>query len=246
MRGGIAVVDDLSMDRKNLLHDLNAWIASHPEAKGLRTEGFEDGLSMLENGGLAGRFSIVFLDIRMEGMDGLETARRLRNAQTECLIVFVTTEESYSLQAYPLHPFDYLVKPYARERLDRLMNDILRIVNRDADQIDIHIPYGSVTLPVRQIISVVANGHGVRMTLTDRGELIAVNSFAEMSAKLAQWPCFLNINRGILINMDQALCIHDSHVQMSGNLRYPLRVKEQGTLIRQFTQYQIQHRMGGM
>ena len=57
-------------------------------------------------------YQVVFLDICMEGTNGIETARQLRAADPELLIVFVTSSPEYVWDAFPVHPFDYLLKPY--------------------------------------------------------------------------------------------------------------------------------------
>ncbi len=60
---------------------------------------------------------VVFLDIRMPGMSGLELAAM--RAQGRPLVVFVTAYESYALPAYDVEPLDYITKPVTQERLDR-------------------------------------------------------------------------------------------------------------------------------
>ena len=62
-------------------------------------------------------YQVVFLDICMEGTNGIETAQRLRAADPDLLIVFVTSSPEYVWDAFPVHPFDYLLKPYKEESL---------------------------------------------------------------------------------------------------------------------------------
>lgn len=59
---------------------------------------------------------IVFLDIRMPGMSGIEAARHL---YSRCHIVFVTAYDQYALDAFEQGAMDYLLKPVTAERLDR-------------------------------------------------------------------------------------------------------------------------------
>ncbi len=60
------------------------------------------------------RPDIAFLDIRMPGMGGIETARQLYN---RCHIVFVTAYDQYALDAFEQGAMDYLLKPVTAERL---------------------------------------------------------------------------------------------------------------------------------
>lgn len=125
MSNEIAVVDDIAVDRYNLITDICAWLRKKDRADDISVRGFPDGISFLHNGGLSGRISIVFLDICMDSLDGIETAERLRGGRSDSLIVFVTTAREYALAAYPVHPFDYLVKPYDLKRLDQVLSDAL-------------------------------------------------------------------------------------------------------------------------
>ena len=54
---------------------------------------------------------MVFLDIEMEHMDGMETARQIRKKNKIVLIIFVTSHTSYAIEAYSVHPFQFIVKP---------------------------------------------------------------------------------------------------------------------------------------
>ena len=71
-------------------------------------------------------YQVVFLDICMEGTNGIETARILRRADPDLLLVFVTSSPEYVWDAFPVHPFDYLLKPYREEKLFQLADELRR------------------------------------------------------------------------------------------------------------------------
>ena len=56
-------------------------------------------------------YDVIFLDIEMKDMDGMETARQIRKKNGLVLIIFVTTHTSYAIEAYSVHPFQFIVKP---------------------------------------------------------------------------------------------------------------------------------------
>ena len=74
----------------------------------------------------AGPYAVVLLDICMEGTNGIATARLLREKDPHLLIVFVTSSPEYVWEAFPVHPFDYLLKPYKEEKIRQLTAELRR------------------------------------------------------------------------------------------------------------------------
>ena len=241
----IAIVDDLEKDRRDLRRMLETWIPAHwNEIRADFTE-FASARAFLLQGGLSGQYDVVFLDICMEGQNGLEAAAQLRKARVTTTIIFVTTEKDYALEAYAVHPFDFVVKPFEEQKIDRLMRDLEQEFVQEEKTLEIKVPFGTVHVPVSQIVSVVSRGHTVDFKMENGNVITSSLTFSEIVSMFQPYKSFLNINRGVLINMDRALFLKDGCIVMSDRQPYPLRVREQASLIRTFTQYQIKHRMKG-
>lgn len=73
------------------------------------------------------RPEVVLLDIRMPGLDGLETARRLAELPQPPAIVFTTAHGEYALDAFDAHAVAYLLKPVRLERLERALANAGRL-----------------------------------------------------------------------------------------------------------------------
>jgi DNA-binding LytR/AlgR family response regulator len=76
---------------------------------------------------------IIFLDIRMPGLSGIEAARRLYQ---RCHIVFVTAYDQYAVEAFEQGAMDYLLKPVVAERLQRTCERLQQRLDRAPDNID--------------------------------------------------------------------------------------------------------------
>jgi two-component system LytT family response regulator len=72
---------------------------------------------------------VVFIDIQMPGADGLAVVRSIP-AQKTPLIVFVTAYEKYAIEAFEVRAFDYLLKPFDRERFQRTLANVRREMAR--------------------------------------------------------------------------------------------------------------------
>ncbi len=74
---------------------------------------------------------VVLLDISMPGMNGIEIARHLAQAQEPPAIIFVTAYDEHALQAFEVQALDYLMKPVLQERLLAALQRARRIVPRE-------------------------------------------------------------------------------------------------------------------
>lgn len=123
----IAAVDDLPADLERLGAALETYAAQHELT--IEVSGFRSGEELLE-AAASGGFDIVFLDIVMDGIDGLETARRLRALGSEALLVFVTTEAGYALEGYEVEAAGFLVKGADEVLYAEVLNYRMRLLTR--------------------------------------------------------------------------------------------------------------------
>jgi DNA-binding LytR/AlgR family response regulator len=104
------VVDDEPVVRKELVYTLGR-VAPHCKVE--EAESAAEALALLQSSA----FDVVFLDIRMPGVDGLDTAAILKRLPKRPGIVFVTAYPDYALSAFDVAASDYLLKPVTEERL---------------------------------------------------------------------------------------------------------------------------------
>lgn len=73
------------------------------------------------------RPDVVLLDIRMPGLDGIETAHHLNRLETPPAVVFTTAYDEYAIQAFDAQAIGYVLKPIRRERLERALERAARL-----------------------------------------------------------------------------------------------------------------------
>ena len=73
---------------------------------------------------------IVITDIQMPGMDGMETARILRQKNERMVLIFVTAVEEYVFQAFDVAAFHYLVKPFSDEKFEEVVKRAVRSIEK--------------------------------------------------------------------------------------------------------------------
>ncbi len=106
----VLAVDDEAPSLADLVYELKTF-AEVTEV--VEAENADNALRALRSSS----FDVVFLDVRMPGLDGLELGRVLNQFRTPPPIVFVTAFESHAVEAFDVDAVDYLLKPVRRERL---------------------------------------------------------------------------------------------------------------------------------
>lgn len=231
----VVIVDDLESDRTRLATDIRALAERIPRLRVSITTytSAEKYLEVFRRG----EADLAFLDVCMGNMNGIELAQNLRNADPDLLIVFVTTSKEFALEAYPTHPFDYLIKPYEKPQLSRLLLDALRVLRTEEVAIDIRVPRDVKTIPLRAIVSAEARGHKTLLHLEDGTTLESIMSFSEIEQQLGGDPRFLLVNRGILVNLDYAVKPEGDTLIMEHGMQYPLRKRDRAQLASRISNY---------
>lgn len=83
---------------------------------------FSDGMEVLERNT---SYDILFLDIDMPRMNGIETAERLRKTDRRVKIIYVTGYQDYMSRSFAVHPFSFLIKPVRQEEILRQVREAL-------------------------------------------------------------------------------------------------------------------------
>jgi DNA-binding LytR/AlgR family response regulator len=155
------------------------------------------------------RYDIVFLDVEMPGISGLEAARLVLNRPERPAVVFVTAHERYAVDAFAVEAFDYLVKPVEPERLARIVERLVNTARRAAPPVE-KIPVVSAggaktLLDYDGIYWIEADGDYTRVHTYDRSYL-ATASLRELEQQLPS-SRFARVHRSHVVNLAKVVAV---------------------------------------
>ena len=238
----ILIADDLEEDRRQLIDDLTAAAAVR-QGLHLRIRDYSSGEQLLREYA-PGSAQLAFLDICMDEISGIELGHALRELDKKLLIVFFTSSREYAFDAFPLHAFDYLLKPCSRETVSRVLDEVVQTLSEKETEIEIRAAHSTYRVPLSQIISIHSFGHYLDIYTAGGNRVRSIMTFAEIRELLKVDARFLECHRGILINMDHVLTLGEDQFFMDEGPACALRIRDRSKLIRQFSQYQISRMKG--
>lgn len=168
------------------------------------------------------RPELVFLDIRMNGMDGLEVAQALPKG---CCLIFTTAYAQYALDGFDLDAVDFLHKPFAYERFVRAVDKALRRIEARAksdrtETVTLKQEYNNVVIPVNEILYLEAMENYTKVHRRNGRYILSRNSL-KRTAELLPADQFLRVHKSYVVALSQV--VEYSHVQ--------LRLKESSVII---------------
>ncbi len=147
-----------------------------------------------------GQIDILFLDIQMNGMDGLETARKLRAGKFRGVLIFITVLKEMVFQSFEVQAYDYLVKPVDEKQFGKTMERLYASMqNASEDSLLVQKGYEGRIVPKDEIVFFEVIDRKIYLNLAS-GEIIDYYERIEnLETKLDGH--FFRCHRSYLINL---------------------------------------------
>ena len=205
----VAIVEDEAEIREQLMGYVQRYTRQYGTAFEVKT--FADGLEILED--YRPVYDLILLDIEMKHLDGMETARRIRELDPDVMLVFITNMAQYAIKGYAVGALDYVLKPVPyfafSQQLQKAVNQLAR---RARHYLAVPVDGGMRRLDTAAIYYMESDGHKVCF-YTEDGDFIAPGALKAFEEKLAERP-FARCNSGYLVNLAQVRGVQQSEVQV--------------------------------
>jgi DNA-binding LytR/AlgR family response regulator len=163
-------------------------------------------------------FDMIFLDIYMKELNGMDTAKELRDRGVNSRIIFCTTSTEFSLDAFDVDAEQYLIKPIKRDgKLEKILTKHL---NEKSKIISVDAHGDIVQVNLDEVMYIESAGHNCIAHLDN--ELIETSRVMTMDnfAKLLPPPRFIRCHRSYIVNLSYVEKLDEDFIMKNGDTVY--------------------------
>ena len=172
---------------------------------------FADGVDILED--YRAVYDIIFLDVEMKHLDGMETARRIRELDSDVLLIFITNMAQYAIRGYAVGALDYVLKPVPYFAFSQQLQKALgQLEKRKRHYLAVAVDGGMRRLDAAEIYYLESEGHKVHF-YTEKEDFVVPGTLKNYEEKLVG-RAFARCNSGYLVNLAQVSGVQQDMVQV--------------------------------
>lgn len=230
----IAICEDREQDAEQLRHLLKQY---------LHENGYEGQIDVYASGEAMvaafqpHRYHIAFMDIYMSELDGIQTARALREQDDELAIIFLTGSEAHALESYAVRAVHYLAKPVTAPQLREAMGRCGQLLDEHARSLEVFSNRIPVKVRLQDIVYIETYQRNSIIHICN-GEIKTAVTMEKLET-LTRGAPFVRCHRGFLINMRKIHRLQDHAVVMIGGAQVPVGGVYAGEFKRRYTQFAL-------
>lgn len=228
----LAICDDRMEDRKRLCRLLKEY--GQYNNLELTVDQWSTGEDLLR-AFAPGHYHLLFLDIYMKQLNGVETARTLREQDENCAIVFVTTSPEHAVDGFNVNALHYLLKPITAAQLDTVFQRLTRLQKKEPAYITVR----SQRLEVRCNVDEIVFAEIYDKLCLIHTKTSTIQTYTPLDEIERQVPCglFLRCHRSYLVNMSYITRMEDTQFTVQDKHLIPIRKNDRQTLKQRYLDY---------
>ena len=216
----IGICDDC-VEQVELLADFLQWCGEYGEFRVIHASEPEAFFETLKTD----RPDLVFLDIDMDGLNGIELGEKIRELYENTVLIYITGYEKYAFQAFQLRAFHYLLKPVTIERFRQVLSEALAYLQKeDAGKTEKTFSAQNkgeiLNLPYRDICYFEKIGHQIKIHALSR-EVTYYDNLGSLLAGL-DGETFVQCHQGYIANVDKIRAFRDKTLFLDGGIQLPV------------------------
>ncbi len=212
----IAICDD----EVTTLHHTKKYLEEYMGAEFIIDE-FTSGEALLESKEI---YEIILLDIDMTGMNGIETARLIRQQDKKVKLIYITNYSDYTVFAFAVHAFAYLLKPVKKSELYRQLDEAFEYIHAAKNFLEFHTVEGIIRINPNEILYFEYLDRKIYLR-TVHGTHILKRKITDLAAEL-QDKGFVTPHKSFVVNLYAVKNIKGYDIYLTDSSVIPLSQKK--------------------
>jgi len=173
----------------------------------------------------ADRPQLVFLDIDMGEMNGIQLGEKIKTLYEDTVIVYITAYEKYALEAFRVRAFHYLLKPLTKEKFNHVLEEAIQFIKRDRvpnqDKIfTVQVKGEIICLKYSEIYYFEKSGHKIKVH-TQKCDIYYYSNLYGLLEEIDA-DSFIQCHQGYIVNVDKIRGFREKTLFLDGNLQLPV------------------------
>lgn len=226
MKLTIAICDDNRDDRRMIQQEVERVYLPHFDANQSECEFsmYETGNDLMKNLEDVLNVDVLFLDIDMPGVNGLEIAEAIEACPHKVNLIFVTNRNDLVFEAIHFRPFRFLRKECLHEEIEEALLAVISKMKEESVLCEFESGSEIVKITVREIVYLESAGHYVRVHRQDDSVCVVRSRMSELDKRLGLMG-FVRIHIGYLVNIRNIYSISSKGVVLDNGMELPISRK---------------------
>lgn len=228
----IAICDD----EQKFTEQLHELLKHYEQEAGelFRITTFCDGSELIDHYDTT--IDLIFLDIKMNKMNGFKTAELIRQKDSQVSIIFLTTLTQYGLEGYKYQATNYIIKPMKYARLKSEMDRWIETHRKnDVSSIIVTNDTGKYKIPLKSLRYVETFNRNLLLHTEDEN-IVCYKSMKEMEQELCDYS-FVRCHTSYIVNLFYIKGVKKLEVELITGQKLPISQPKRKSFMDQLTQY---------
>lgn len=175
-----------------------------------------------------GNTTVYLLDVIMPDINGIELVKGIREHDKSSAVIYISSSSEYSLDAFSVRAFSYLIKPFLREKLFEELDECLSRAEITPQKLSIKTADSTVVLALSEIIAVEYLNHRLVFHLTDGRKFESAyrrQTFDVQAEEIIRTGAFLKVSASYLVNCHNIQMVKVDEFIMNDGSKYKITRK---------------------
>lgn len=230
----IAICDDDLEELSRISKLLNQYHAE--KEPGFQYDSFSNAIDLLE-AMKRNSYHVLFLDVLMPGLNGMEAAREIRCFDKEIKIIFLTSSKEFAVESYAVDAHYYMLKPGTTQKLFPILDKIFLEAQRGEDSLQVKSAAGLMRIPFGKIEFLEVFSKKLRFHLVDGTIKELRGALSDFEEELLSRQEFIKVHRSYIVNMSSVRALNSKALTSYAGQEVPISRLLYGQVREAYMQY---------